>query len=238
MSAPNPSSLRKPVSQLQIEAATRLRGRLKQWQASDAALDALREKFPDFSLASSLLKVATINTLYGTNVYAVMRMAQHVSDVMARAGPGSAALDIVERLSSLPPLPGKKPMRHLSFASKFAHFFIDSERFPIWDSYARTMVKHHLGLEPKVSASGRYADFVRRFHELRAISGHRGSIREFDGYLWLAGIKLARDAGEQNINAEVKNLLDMPPPGSKQDFHDLLGQSGESLPDQSKAGGR
>ena len=38
--------------------------------------------FPAFGLKAALLKVAALNQLYGTNVYAVVRMAQHVVSTM------------------------------------------------------------------------------------------------------------------------------------------------------------
>ena len=122
-----------PLSMSQIEAANRLHSKLLQWQITDRALHALHVNLPGFDIEATLLKVAAVNQLYGTNVYAVMRMAQHITKVMLTAG-NMEDTDLVEKLASLP---GRQ---HLSFASKFAHFFIDMERFPIYDSYAVKMV--------------------------------------------------------------------------------------------------
>src|SRR6185312_11644177 len=121
----------------QIEAANRLHAKLVQWQVTDRALHTLQESLPGFESETTLLKVAAINQLYGTNVYAVVRMAQHVTAVMQDAN-GIEDADLVEKLATLT---GQK---HCSFASKFAHFFIDKKRFPIYDSYAVKMVGCHL----------------------------------------------------------------------------------------------
>ncbi len=127
-----------PLTMSQIEAANRLHRKLLQWKATDNALCALKERFPGFDVDSSLLKVAAIDQLYGTNVYAVVRMVEHVTEVMCQV----STLDDVELVGEIATLAN---MKHTSFASKFAHFFIDEERFPIYDSYAVKMVEYHPG---------------------------------------------------------------------------------------------
>src|SRR6266849_11219323 len=113
-------SLAVPLSTAQIEAANRLHGKLLQWQVTDRALHTLQENLPGFDIEATLLKVVAVNQLYGTNVYAVVRMAQHVVDVMLDL----KNIEDVELVEVLATLTGRK---HLSFASKFAHFFIDME---------------------------------------------------------------------------------------------------------------
>src|SRR2546425_485796 len=108
-------SLAVPLSIAQIEAANRLHEKLFQWQVTDRALHTLQVNLPEFDIEATLLKVAAINQLYGTNVYAVIGMAQHVTEVMLDAS-GMEDADLVERLASL------NERKHRSFASKFAHF--------------------------------------------------------------------------------------------------------------------
>lgn len=184
----NGSSLAVPLLASQVEAASRLRARLPQWVVTDAALEALGIKFPGIELEATLLKVAVLNQLYGTTVYAVTRMARHVVEVMA-AGPVDDG--IVERLAALPKgATQTTDRRHLSFASKFAHFFIDVKRFPIYDSYAAKMVRHHFGKgalkkwDPSVKAPP-YADFVAAIGRLLRTAALACSVRELDRYLWL-----------------------------------------------------
>lgn len=71
-------SLAVPLTMAQIEAANRLHGKLIQWQVTDRALHILQENLPGFDSEATLLKVVAVNQLYGTNVYAVVRMVRHV----------------------------------------------------------------------------------------------------------------------------------------------------------------
>jgi len=196
-----------PLSIAQIEAANRLHGKLLQWQVTDRALHTLQENLPGFDIEATLLKVVAVNQLYGTNVYAVVRMAQHVTEVMQDVG-GMEDADLVERLASL------NERKHRSFASKFAHFFIDMERFPIFDSYALKMVIYHLRPEGQVIDSAHpYRAFVENIHRLKCYAGLSCTTRELDRYLWLAGLYQAwcRDTASQ-INTEVAEMFKSPSP--------------------------
>ena len=120
---------------------------------------------------------------------------------------------MVERLADLPATEGqKRQRRHYSFASKFAHFFLDEERFPIMDSYALAMLKHHLGRRQySDDATHRYGAFVHNFQQLKRLSGFTGSNRQLDRYLWLAGEYAAwKKKRKVAINVEVAALFAHP----------------------------
>src|SRR6266851_8998469 len=89
-----------PLSMSQIETSNMLHSKLLQLQVTDQALHALHVNLPDFDIEATLLKVVAINQLYGTNVYAVVRMAQHVTEVMQGANRMEDA-DLVKELASL-----------------------------------------------------------------------------------------------------------------------------------------
>ena len=116
-------TLSRPLTAAQISVAGRLHQRLAFWPATDSALDDLAERFPAFDLSACLLKTVAVNQLYGTRVLAIPRMAQHVADVMRDPG----RENLVEELAILSSR--GKERRHLSFASKFAHFFVDKDRY-------------------------------------------------------------------------------------------------------------
>jgi hypothetical protein len=117
---------------------------------------------------------------------------------------------LVERLADLPATQGqKRKRRHFSFASKFAHFFLGDERFPIMDSYAVKMLKRHLGgRNYSDDQTHPYAAFVSNFQELKRLSGFTGSNRQLDRYLWLAGEYAAWKKKRAAINAEVAALFE------------------------------
>lgn len=191
-----------PLTMAQIEAANRLHRKLIQWRVTDQALHLLQESLPGFESEATLLKVAAINQLYGTNVYAVVRMAQHVTVVMQDTG-GMEDADLVEELAKL------DTRKHLSFASKFAHFFIDMERFPIFDSFAVKMVAHHLGMQGQVRDPAHpYKAFVENIHRLKSYARLACTTRELDRYLWLAGLyQVWRRNPHSQINAEVADMF-------------------------------
>jgi len=174
-------------------------------------------RFPEFDELSCLVKVIVLNTLYGTNVWAVQAMAKHVSLTLNRLDLKSAEPELVERLAELPQGNLRKVRRHRSFASKFAHFYIDARRFPILDQYAESMVRFHIG--PASGGAGpvaSYVEYAARFRELAQATKWTGSTNELDAYLWLAGEYRAWLRNQDvSINAELKNFLNNPPPAAR-----------------------
>lgn len=198
-----------PIMQSQIDAANRLLLQLPTWQATERGFERLRIEFPGFDLPAVLMKAAAVNDLYSTRVYAIWRMAAHIAEV----GP-NLPQDPVEAVLMIGRLPGGAGGTHRSFASKYCHFFIDPERFPIYDSYCEQMVRHHLGSEEAVGRDGdAFAAFKTNIDRLRELSGIEASYRELDRYLWLAG--QYRDwlgrRDEAQINSELRGLFEAPP---------------------------
>jgi hypothetical protein len=213
-----------PIEPSQIEAAKRLHGRLQQWRLVDEALAVLSEQLPGFTTAEALLKVTVINALYGTNVYAIVPMARHVAHVLEKLGPASLGAELVEVLASIPRDGDKKYPFFRSFASKFAHFFIDAERFPIMDSYSMRMVKMHLG-KGNYAPDGDhpYLAFFVNHGNLKAEIDFKGSNRDLDRYLWLSGEYLAWQKNhEAAINAELRVAFEKPSPEVAADLDALV----------------
>jgi hypothetical protein len=217
--------LRVPLYPEQVAAACRLHSNLAQWQASESALMELVRRFPEFCPEACLLKTAAVNALYATNVFAIVRMARHIERVLASTDIPSAGPELVERIAALPDKDGGKPKRnHISFASKFAHFFIDPERFPLCDQYAAAMLQHHLrGMSRTTKDTGSYTRYAADFRLVRSLAGLTCTTRELDRYLWLAGLYrhwLRKPSAK--INVEVASLFRNPPAASKADLNVLL----------------
>jgi hypothetical protein len=197
----------------QIARAQRLHDHLNQWKTVDNALRTLAVRLPGFDSAAALLKVVAINSLYGTNLYAVVRMGGHIQEIMAETNVSDAKISLVERIADLPPSkPNEQKRHHLSFASKFAHFFINPEKFPILDSYAEKMLRKHLG---KSGASplgqSRYSAYASGLAKLKELSGWTGTYRELDHYLWLAGTYYTwRKNPKAQINSELQQFFANP----------------------------
>ena len=106
-----------------------------------------------------------------------------------------------------------------------AHFFIDSERFPILDGYAVSVIKLHLGRADYNSEQGHpYVAYVANFQKLKQRAGWMGTSRELDHYLWIAGQYMAflRNQNGQ-INTELRHLFEFPPPGVRLDIGLIAG---------------
>ncbi|HUT59027.1 MAG TPA: hypothetical protein VNA25_14355 [Phycisphaerae bacterium] len=214
-----------PLRRVHIGAANRCHKQLGQWQAIDRALDALAERFPEFDGDSVLLKATAINALYGTNVMAIWRMADHVRKVIAETDLPSAGPQLVERLAALPKAPRqKKDRRHLSFASKFTHFFVDRDRFPMMDKYTAKMVRFHLGRRQIIRDPARpYSAFCENLKRLRSLAGLTCFTRELDHYLWLAGLYREWLGGNTKVNVEVKDLFEATSGQTAADLRVMLG---------------
>lgn len=176
-----------PLSPHLIRAACDLHTTLIPWHRSDEALLAIKTGVPGFSPAATLAKVAAVNALYYTNVFALVRVAEHFSGVLAQADLGTAGPELVGALAAVPRGgTEKRSVRRLSLAAKFAHFFIDEDRFPIYDRYAVRMVAKHAGTS-MTSLDGNYAAFTAAFDALAIDVGLVAQRRRLDRYLWIQG---------------------------------------------------
>ena len=207
-----------PLAQDQVDAACRFHEQLDQWRLSDAALLRLQDSGPGFDAEACLLKCVTINTLYGTQVFAIVRMADHVRSVLARTDMNAAGQDLVEHLGALPAGEGETKRRFISFASKFCHFFIDEERFPIYDDAAKTVLKLHLGREVQPYGAKPYEAFCRNLERLRNHAGITGPGRHMDRYLWITGMYMKwlkerhKPKNKQQTNVELRRHFEHPTP--------------------------
>jgi hypothetical protein len=208
------------VTQDQIDAANALHHRLPKWAATDRAFERLGRHFA-WDRESCILKAAAINDLYSTRVYAIWRMAEHLMNVMA--APPNDPAELVERIASLPEDDGSVPRQHWSFASKIGHFFVDGDRFPIYDSFCRVMIAYHLGRGGcAIDACNPYRAFITNLERLREASGLTATLRGLDRYLWLTGQyrEWLEKGGEATLNSELRSLFE----DDNDEVQRLLGQ--------------
>jgi hypothetical protein len=194
-----------PLLSEQVAAATRLRALVPQWTAVEQALSALQQALPDLRRETILLKVVALNGLFVSSIHGVHAAADHVMAVLAVNDRNTAGAELVDTLARLP----GTGRHHTTFASRFAHFFIAPDRFPIMDGYAVTMVRHHLARATLVSDPHRpYWAFVENLSTLRMVSGVVATPRELDAYFWIAGAYLAwRQDKTVAISAELRHLF-------------------------------
>lgn len=197
-----------PLTESQLMAAGRIHDELEDWVAAQRALDNLATTMPsNADLDQVLVKAAALNQLYRTNVYRLHDMALHMLETFSSETDWEDECVLVERIAYL--LSSDK--FHKSFASKYCHFFVDPDRFPLFDRYVPLTVRVHLGrgnYRCKVTAQT-YRNFCADLTTLRANLSFSPTVRELDHYLWLRGQwETFRRKGEKTqIGAEVKNLF-------------------------------
>ncbi len=212
-----------PILQSQIDAANYLYEHLKTWVACEKAFERLRDEMPGFDLPTSLLKAAAINDLYGAGVFGIWRRARHISKVACTLPKNP--VKAVRKIARLPADGEKKVRIYRSFASKFCHFFIDPERFPIYDSYCENMVARHLGRDQlERDSKNPYRAFKVNIDQLRELSGLSVSYRELDRYLWLAGQyhEWLDNGDEARIKSEVRELFEDSSPDIQEPLQTLV----------------
>jgi hypothetical protein len=114
-------------------------------------------------------------------------------------------------------VPSGRIIRYRSFASKFAHFFISHDRFPIHDSYAADMLRAHLGPRaPHPDSDATYMDRAEAFWELAESAGPGADTHRLDRYLRIVGQyrKWAQNRASR-INWELRGVFEADPPELK-----------------------
>ncbi len=197
-----------------IQAATAVYQQLQDWQASNAALTQLFALLPgNTGLSDVLVKLAAVNSLYGTNLMAQVAMGRHIVGLSGLDyNLASGDIDTVDAIAQLN---GRK---HLSFASKYAHFH-NKVAYPLYDRYVWNSVRHFMR-DVEVTMTGRgsgkasyftpdsYEDFVAYYALVVEQAGlaNGPNWEDLDRYMWLYGLKRAMDGGEKKISREVRAL--------------------------------
>ena len=214
----------KPCTPLsdKINAAKTIYAQCPYWQQSDAALKLLGEKFPSFDREICLLKSVVINALYGTQVFAIAKMADHVCKTMYQHQGNKDKPDILVDAIATVSVGGGKTKHFFSFASKFCHFFVDDEKFPIYDEAARTTLALHLG-----KSEPRYTTFCSKIEELRKLGNLSCSLSALDRYLWIRGlhVKYEKFGKAAKINTEIKQFFQQAEAENDANFAVLINQS-------------
>ena len=190
------------------------------WKYAASALDDIKKQQPNFSSVECLIKVAAINGLYSTNLYDVGLMARRITDLRKETDfsksidTQSSRNELINRISRLE-YPGGKTKWHVSFGSKFCHFFI-SDKFPILDKYAIRALQQHDESFRDGSKDQRYLAFTCSVEKVRG----QFSVRDLDRYLWLKGMLLALDSNpDAQLSREFKDAAKAP--SNKKDIEDL-----------------
>ena len=195
--APKTGKIRKSNANLNI--ATPNQSEMQKWiglwsEQSNSQDSALRKLFHrtyprNNDLDEVLVKVATLNDFYSTNIFNIFAVAKHILSIPridSRLQSGDESL--VGAIAHIT-INGKAKYLY-SFATKFCAHHNDKD-FAIYDSYVEKMLWHFQKCD-------RFGDFVRddlrdyvafkkALNDFRAFYALKCNLKQLDRYLWLAG---------------------------------------------------
>jgi hypothetical protein len=161
--------------------------------ATDRAVSKVFQLFPkNEKLDEVLLKVAILNSLYSTSIYALTDMAIHICVQKIDSQLDNRSLDVVERISQFNI--GGKVRRNYSFATKYCSWHAP-DFYPIFDGFVGRILWAY-------QTRDRYADFRReemvQYEVYKTIHNsfrqHYGLMdftpKQVDKFLWLHGKQL------------------------------------------------
>lgn len=212
-----------------VRAAQAIFARMPNAQQHDAILGKAKSAFAASDFADTLARVTLLDALYATKLMARSRMAEHIAS-LGDLNRWASDNCLVETIARLPPkhrwshegvvvesdVAGEREKQRCfkSFASKYAHIFVDDARFHILDDAAVRMIATHTSSTLTAARAWSYAEFNRRAEAVR-IGSNLAADRSLDRYLWVTGMRYRHRAGGTANNELVSAFLD---PSSRHDI--------------------
>ena len=168
---------------------------LENYHLQERALDKLfHDLCPENkTIEDILLKAATLNDFYSTNIYSIYPVAKHILELDIDSRLAEGRVDLVDEIQKV--VVGGREMHFYSFASKYCSHHNEKD-FPIYDSYVDEVLRYF---------RDRSGDSFARFHNvelkvyprfkdlLLAFRAYYGleefSLKEVDKYIWQLGKK-------------------------------------------------
>ena len=167
-----------------VAAVERLWARTPGLIQGERALFALQGCFPRYDPESTLLKVIALHSLDSSRTFPVARWAEHVTHTLVGVDTLDASRELVDALAALPGVKRAEHRRALTFASRFAHYFVDADRFPVLDAWSEAELARLA--PPPNDDECVYVEFATRHAQLAAHAGMPRA-RQLGHFLWLAG---------------------------------------------------
>jgi hypothetical protein len=166
-----------------VDAAAKLWSRSAELVQMERALFSLQGCFPGHDADSVLLKVVALACVWANRTVVAQPWAAHARRVLARFEPGVEPLWLVDELARAPGVALSAAGRAVTFASRFAHYFVDVDRFPVLDRWSEVELAR---LAPPTDGASRYVEFAARHSRVASELGIERP-RRLWCYLWLAG---------------------------------------------------
>ncbi len=153
-------------------------------------LSELFRKYPrNQSLQEILIKSTVLNSLYNTNIYAIVKMADHILNKNMDSRLQVGSLELVAEIAYIE-IEGKI-RNNYSFASKYCHWH-KPDIYPIYDSYIDQLLWQYQkqGDVMRFTRAAlrdypRYKEIVESFRKKYGLV--QFSFKELDKFLWMRG---------------------------------------------------
>lgn len=150
-------------------------------------LSELFGKYPDnHNLHNVLVKATVLNSLYYTNIYAIVKMAEHIVKENIDVELQEGSPEVVAKIARI--VINEKIRNNYSFASKYCHWH-QPGMYPIYDSYVDQLLwKYHTQHEfeefkqTDLRHYPRYKEIIESFR--RCYNLTQFSFKELDKFLW------------------------------------------------------
>ncbi|HMN00298.1 MAG TPA: hypothetical protein PKC99_14915 [Anaerolineales bacterium] len=158
--------------------------------------------FPNnYDLEDVLLKVVTINSLYATNIYAVVDVAKHISKLQIDSALAQGSLEIVDKIARVE-VRGRI-RRNYSFASKYCSWHAP-HIYPIYDSLVDKLLWAYKEQEnfaafkrEELLEYPRYREILDKFREYYALK--QFGYKDLDKFLWLYGREMFAPVQQNSV---------------------------------------
>src|SRR5216110_2084664 len=204
---------KKLPTEIQIHTAHELYEKMEYWKLADKILAKLKENNPSLTDQKlTLVKATLVNSFYSAGCSDIENITSWVVNCKPNhpevyrnidSNDDVGPINLVQHIALRGRTGTANQIQGYVFASKFAHFFIDTDAFPIYDQYARMLVHFHtddLNKEEQPNRQyGEYGIFHQKFFQLKKHLEQRDSAfystKTIDCYLWLAGQYVAWKKG-------------------------------------------
>lgn len=173
---------------------------LQNYVNQEAALDKLfkEDAVDNKDIRNVLLKVATLNAFYSTNIYSIYSVVERICEIENFDGRlASGDVSLVDELKKV--TIKNKEKNFLSFASKYCSHH-NQDAFPIYDYYVEVMLGYFRDCKDVNGKSffkfynkdikgdyKKFCDVIVAFRDAYELDDF--SLKEIDRYLWLTGKK-------------------------------------------------
>ncbi len=194
-----------------VAAAARLWNRSDELVRCERTLFALQGCFPGFDPSSTLLKVAALSSIDVNRSIGAATMFEHVQRVVERIDRRRVGPEFVDLVAEPQRRHGRQTMRSLTFASRFAHFFLDPDSFPMLDGWTERALANCIERSTDAPDASRYTRFyVDHARLASAFAPARPS--DVCRFLWLRGQYTAWKRNSRTpISRAVRALIESDP---------------------------